>query len=98
MCNQFSGNISINFGDKFDGHAFADHVIPCPTNDESLRLNEPILQCIPEDARTYFSSDDILMDDDEERTQYPIEFLNSLTLPPHRLSLKVGAVVMLVQL
>ena len=57
------------FGDKFDGHAFADRVILCPTNDESLRLNEAILQCcIPGDTGTYFSSDDILTDDDEEGT------------------------------
>ena len=88
------------FGDVFDENTFADCVILCPTNDESLRLNEAILHCIPGDARIYFSSDDILTDDDEERAQYPIEFLNSLTpsgMPPHRLSLKVGAVVMLLR-
>ena len=39
-----------------------------------------------------------MSDDDNKRAQYPIEFLNSLTpsgMPPHRLTLKVGAVVIL---
>jgi len=73
-------------------------MILCPTNDESLRLNEIRLHRIPGESKTYFSSDDILTDDDNERAQYPIEFLNSSTLsgmPPHKLSLKAGAVAML---
>ena len=86
------------FGVQLDTSSLADRVILYPTNDESLRLNEIILHRIPGESKTYFSSDDILTDDDNERAQYPIEFLNSLTpsgMPPHRLSLKVGAVVML---
>ena len=96
MCNH--SVVTLVFGDKFDGHSFGDRVILCPTNDESLRLNEAMLQCFTGYARTYCNSDDILMDDDEDRAQYQIEFLSGLTpsgMPPHRLSLKVGAVVML---
>ncbi|XP_065907872.1 uncharacterized protein [Dysidea avara] len=82
------------FGDEL----IHDRVILCPTNDESLKLNETILNLLPGQPFMYFSYDDIVSDDDNERAQYPIEFLNSLTpsgIPPHRLTLKVGAVVIL---
>ena len=63
------------FGEQLDTSSLADCVILCPTNDESLRLNEIILLRIPGESKAYFSSDDILTDDDDERVQYPIEFL-----------------------
>jgi len=46
------------------------------------------------ETKIYYSSDDIQTDDDEERAQYPKEFLNCLTLW-NASSLKVGAVFML---
>jgi len=58
-------------------------VILCPTNEETLWLNVSILDLLPGQQRTYYSSDDIVSDD--ERSQYPIEFLNSITpcgMPP----------------
>lgn len=88
------------FNDKFNDNAFIDRVILCPTNDESLKINEKVLEGIPGELKIYLSADDVVTDDDNERAQYPIEFLNSLTpsgMPPHRLSLKVGAVVMLLR-
>ncbi|XP_065908819.1 uncharacterized protein [Dysidea avara] len=76
-------------------YTFADRVISSPTNDESLQLNEIILDLLPGESRTYFSIDDIVCDHVDERAQYPDEFLNSLTpcgMPPHKLRLKVGAI------
>ena len=70
----------------------------CLTNEESLKFNETILNLLPGRQCTYFSLDDIVSDDNEERAQYPIEFLNNLTplgMPPHRF--KVGAVVILLR-
>ncbi|XP_065892838.1 uncharacterized protein [Dysidea avara] len=58
-------------------------------NDLPVKSDQPFEGCIAIPDRY-----------DEERAQYPIEFMNSLQLsriPPHRLSLKVGAVVMLLQ-
>jgi len=63
-----------------------DRVILYTTNEETLKLNESRLDLLPGQQFMYFTSDDIVLDDDDECSQYPIEFLNSLTssgMPPH---------------
>ena len=55
---------------------------------------------LPGEARTYLSADSVKCDNEEERHNYPTEFLNSLTpsgMPPHCLNLKVNSVVMLLR-
>ena len=87
------------FSDGVEVNA-TDRVILSPTNDESLELNERILERLPRESRTYFSIDSVVSDDPMEINQYPLEFLNSITLsgmPPHRLNLKEGCVVMLLR-
>ncbi|XP_057310674.1 uncharacterized protein LOC130648635 [Hydractinia symbiolongicarpus] len=52
------------------------------------------------EEKFYFGADDVVCDDEEERNQYPVEFLNSITpsgMPPHCLKLKTGAIVMLLR-
>ena len=81
-------------------HQFASRLILTPRNQESIEINEKILDRLPGDSMTYFSADNIETDDEDERAQYPIEFLNSLTpcgMPPHSLNLKVGCIVMLLR-
>ena len=49
---------------------------------------------------TYLSTDQVRIDDGDDPTLYTPEFLNSLTpsgLPPHRLRLKIGCIVILMQ-
>jgi len=75
-------------------------VVLTPTNDEALQINEQILEQLPGDLHTYHSIDSVVSDNQEEIEQYPLEFINSLTLsgmPPHVLNLKVGCIVMLLR-
>ncbi|XP_072047483.1 uncharacterized protein [Amphiura filiformis] len=75
-------------------------VILTPKNEESLLLNNQVLAKLPGDHRTYYSSDKVVCDNDEEQHNYSMEFVNSITpsgMPPHCLQLKKGAVVMLLR-
>uniref|UniRef100_A0A0L8GNA2 DNA helicase Pif1-like 2B domain-containing protein n=1 Tax=Octopus bimaculoides TaxID=37653 RepID=A0A0L8GNA2_OCTBM len=59
-----------------------------------------VLNIIPEALKTYLSTDSVSCNNEEEVQNYPFEFINALTpssLPPHRLNLKVGAIVMLLR-
>ena len=87
---------------EYDEELFSSRAILCPTNQMSLDINSQVLQLVPGVEREYLSVD-TLEDDglsDEERENYPLEYLTSLTpsgMPPHKLSLKVGAVIMLLR-
>jgi hypothetical protein len=73
----------------------------CPKNDNVDFLNGKILhKILKTDSKKYTSIDNVLTDDEEERNNFPIEFLNSITpsgMPPHELELKVGAPVMILR-
>jgi hypothetical protein len=76
--------------------------IVSPLNEDCLRLNEEILLRHEGEMQTYFSSDGIVIDSSNEGddTNYPTEFLNSLTpsgFPPHELNLKIGSPIMLLR-
>ncbi|XP_057299544.1 ATP-dependent DNA helicase PIF1-like [Hydractinia symbiolongicarpus] len=78
----------------------ASSVVLTPTNDDSLIINDQVLALLPGEEKVYFSADDVVCDEEEERNQYPVEFLNSITpsgMPPHCLKLKTGAIVMLLR-
>ena len=75
-------------------------VILSPKNENCMDLNEKVLRMLPDKAKTYYSADTVKCDSDEERQNYPIEFLNSLTpsgMPSHKLNLKVNCIVMLLR-
>ncbi|XP_051780755.1 ATP-dependent DNA helicase PIF1-like [Erpetoichthys calabaricus] len=79
---------------------FKDTAILCPKNKDTLMLNDEVLRRLEGEAKTYFSVDEIKVTQSGDDVNYPIEFLNSLTpsgLPPHKLTLKVGAIVMLLR-
>lgn len=79
----------------------ASRAVLCPKNAETLSINERILKMLNGDSVQYFSVDGIAdCETEEERMQYPLEFLHSLTpmgMPPHTLNLKKGCCVMLLR-
>jgi hypothetical protein len=80
--------------------ALSQRAILCPKNKGTITLNEEVLKRLDGPLRSYLSVDEIKVTHDGDDVNYPVEFLNSLTpsgLPPHKLNLKVGAVVMLLR-
>ena len=75
-------------------------VILSPKNADCLEVNEDILRRLPTENKTYLSIDSVSSDNEMEANNYPMEFINSLTpsgMPPHRLNLKVGSIIMLLR-
>ncbi len=72
-----------------------NRAILCSTNKETFEINRNILRRLPGRDRDYFSADEV--PDSDGNLDYTTEYLNSETpcgMPPHRLTLKVGAIVM----
>ncbi|KAH9698190.1 ATP-dependent DNA helicase [Citrus sinensis] len=80
-----------------------ERAILMPKNEMVHELNEMIMNIIPGQGRTYFSSDSICKasaNTNDEDVRYPTEFLNSLKfngIPNHDIRLKEGAPVMLLR-
>uniref|UniRef100_A0A914WKK2 ATP-dependent DNA helicase n=1 Tax=Plectus sambesii TaxID=2011161 RepID=A0A914WKK2_9BILA len=78
----------------------ASKVILCPKNEDTLQINNEALQRIPGPEKTYTSIDKVICKNGEDPSEYPKEFLYSLTptgMPPHELILKNGAIVTLLR-
>ncbi|XP_050535181.1 uncharacterized protein LOC126902195 isoform X3 [Daktulosphaira vitifoliae] len=80
---------------------YAKHIVLCVTNDECKNINDQVLRSrVTGSQRVYTATDTVVADDDDEAANFPVEFLNTLeadNLPPYRLTLKVGAIVMLLK-
>lgn len=75
-----------------------ERTILTPRNDRSTEINIKILETIPGEITEYQSINRVM--EQEDATNYPIEFLNSLSapsLPPHKLSLKIGVPIILLR-
>ncbi|XP_004301765.1 PREDICTED: ATP-dependent DNA helicase PIF1-like [Fragaria vesca subsp. vesca] len=74
-----------------------DRALITPLNDDADMLNEKIISMFPGEEISFYSFDSV---EDDIRNLYQPEFLNSITasgLPPHRLTLKTGALIMLLR-
>lgn len=91
-----------------DEKIIASQAILAPQNLEVNRINHQILKLLPGNISYCYSIDratlpgiDKSEQGEEEATlRYPIEYLHSLSpsgLPPHKLTLKIGAIVMLIR-
>ena len=89
------------YGIRPSPELIASTCILCPKNDHVNNLNELIQQkIIPGDSQVFISDDSIVSDDETEIANFPLEYLNSITpsgMPPHRLELKIGSIVMLLR-
>ena len=78
-----------------------DICILCPKNEHVNELNELIQdQIIKTETHEFYSIDSINGDDEEELNNFPLEYINSITpsgMPPHKLNLKEGSIVMLLR-
>ena len=84
-------------------HNMLDHqwlyerAILCPTNAEVDTVNQYIAHTFPGQEYILHSVDSV---DKQDNHKYPVEFLNTLCpsgMPPHRLSLKVNMIIMLLR-
>lgn len=81
----------------------SQRAIVCPVNSVVDEINDRMLAKVPGEAKDYLSSDTIsntLEKPADFDLLYPIEFLNSISInnfPEHRISLKVGSVVVLLR-
>ena len=79
-----------------DKYFVSQRAILTPLNDNVDKINEVIK--FPGEGKTYLSVDSVA--DEDMANIYPTDFLNSVTLsgmPPHAMTLKVEAPVMLLQ-
>ncbi|XP_019240131.1 PREDICTED: uncharacterized protein LOC109220120 [Nicotiana attenuata] len=80
-----------------------ERAILTPKNEMVHELNDIIMQMLPGEGRTYFSSDNVCkasVNTNDEDLLYPTEFLNSLRfpgIPNHDVHLKVGTPLMLLR-
>ena len=80
--------------------ALSMSAILCPKNSHCTDMNNQILDLMDGLEKTYLSINTIVDEDGSGYVTYPQEFLDSLELsglPPHKLTLKVGAIVILLR-
>jgi ATP-dependent DNA helicase PIF1 len=76
-----------------------ERAILTPKNVDVNNVNTLIMEQFPGEAVEYYSAD-IIEEQTNSEHQYPMEFLNSLTiggLLPHKLSLKIGSPIILLR-
>jgi ATP-dependent DNA helicase PIF1 len=69
-------------------------VILCPRNDATFEINDVIIKNMSGTAKVYYSIDDFEANNPNDKS-IPVDYLHTLTvsgLPPHKLTLKIGAI------
>jgi len=95
--------VSEVYGKNLSSHNcsnFAKTAILAPKNEHCDEINEKVVGLLPGDSRSYTSVNTLITEEESELLQFPTEFLNSLEmsgLPSHVLTLKEGAIVMLLR-
>jgi PIF1-like helicase len=100
LCNNISNLIDWVFGNQITttNLSVMDKSILCAHNEYFSNQNQIVLGRLEGEKRVFLGFDKLLNGNEELGPIFPDKFFNTLTpksLPPHRLSLKKGAVVML---
>lgn len=85
--------------DPFES-SVSNKVILTTKNEYAILINIKVLNLLKCQSRVYKSADDIVSEDQNEQIRYPLEFLKNQQpsgMPPSKLELKIGAVVMLLK-
>ena len=85
------------FGSQINDTLPTNRAIICPKLENVDNINGIILEKLQSPEKTYESADIVSDEDGSASDMYSTEFLNSLTLsgmPPHKLKLKIGAIVL----
>lgn len=80
------------------GAWLAERAILAPKNDVVDELNDQCQEMLPTQAQVFLSADSVQHDD--QAAEFPAEYLNSMRtagMPPHRLSIKPGCILMLLR-
>lgn len=89
------------YGNNFNEQNINEKVILAPKNTDVLSINNKILLKMEGKVKEYISIDSAEDDNNKNlEDTFPVEFLNSLTpngLPPHKLQLKDGAIIILLR-
>ena len=91
------------FGDRLtiaDIERYSSRAILCSKNSEVDEINQKVLDILEGEEVTYLSADSIDDANDEDRQNYPVEFLNEQApsgMPLHKLRLKIGCLIMLLR-
>ncbi|XP_065321187.1 ATP-dependent DNA helicase PIF1-like [Gordionus sp. m RMFG-2023] len=83
-----------------DIDSLSTKIILTTKNKIALTLNNDIINIISGPIKHYYSADSIESDNKDDIMNFPIEFLHSQTpsgVPPHKLTLKIGTIVMLLR-
>lgn len=78
--------------------SFISHTVLTPKNKDVMEINKLLIEKLPGEGITFLSADVVC--DDNEAILCPPEYLNSIdsgSLPPHALTLKVGCPIMLLR-
>ncbi len=89
------------FSNITDENQFKTTVGLTPKNEDCDKMNRRVNnEIIVGPLHTKMSIDECECDDEEERLNFPVEFLNSVTpsgMAPHKLEIKVGSIAMLLR-
>ncbi|XP_065321868.1 ATP-dependent DNA helicase pif1-like [Gordionus sp. m RMFG-2023] len=83
-----------------DIDSLSTKIILTTKNKIALTLNNDIINIISGPIKHYYSADSIESDNKDDILNFPLELLHSQTpsgMPPHKLTLKVGTIVMLLR-